>query len=512
MVLLRGCMFCKTCGYRLWNLPSRQCPECGMPFAPSEFEFSPYTVQFHCPQCNKAYYGSGPRGHLQPVSFNCVDCGRHVHMDEMTLSPTEGVREEQTVPERTPWLDRRKIGFFRAFFRTIGQAMTSPGKLMRGLPPDSPIGDAWLFLVLVSLLVPLGYVIYPGLLFIGVGMRVGGPSGIVFLGVLIAYSVGTVILIPVVVAIYGLFAHLLLRLWGKPRDTIGRTYEALCYGHGSIIMCAVPCLGLCFGWIWPVVSSVLTIKERQRVSGGRAAFAVVTPPVIGLMLFIGAYAGFMYYAITRAPGGAWGTANVYAASADPGTQIVLDGLLAYADANNNRLPAHVAELIPAHELGSWDLVLGGTASMVQTVPLGGATVDALDSASPARTTQIINAAVRALPANLAAYRLGDFVFPCVGPTLPTDGDLWLVIASPDPDMNTGLARGQQIVVVGLVNGEVVTISRSLFAARLAEQNAIRARAGLPPLPSPETVRHSAPATGTVAPQPSEAPEGPAEAE
>ena len=72
-------------------LISRSCPECGVPFRPSDFEFAINSVQFCCPHCSQSYYGTGQRGHLVPVEFDCAACGRHIHMDDMALLPTEGV-------------------------------------------------------------------------------------------------------------------------------------------------------------------------------------------------------------------------------------------------------------------------------------------------------------------------------------------------------------------------------------------------------------------------------------
>ena len=80
-------MQCKSCEYPLWNLKARQCPECGTPFTPSEFEFVINSVRYCCPHCNQAYYGTSEKGHLVPSEFDCVTCGRHLTMDEMVLLP-----------------------------------------------------------------------------------------------------------------------------------------------------------------------------------------------------------------------------------------------------------------------------------------------------------------------------------------------------------------------------------------------------------------------------------------
>jgi hypothetical protein len=100
-------MRCQQCEYRLWNLTSRQCPECGTPFAPSEFDFAPNTVRFCCPHCDQDYYGTSASGHLVPDAFDCVRCHNFIRMDEMVMRPAEGVEEEDTRAECSPgWSGR----------------------------------------------------------------------------------------------------------------------------------------------------------------------------------------------------------------------------------------------------------------------------------------------------------------------------------------------------------------------------------------------------------------------
>ncbi len=135
-------MRCKKCDYRLWNLPSRVCPECGQPFRPSEFEFPINSVQFRCPHCNQSYYGTGEKGHLVPIELECVSCHRHIHMDEMVLLPTEGIEEEQTKVDTMPWLERDKRGAVRAWFASVRMALVTPGRLIHTVPESTPVSSA----------------------------------------------------------------------------------------------------------------------------------------------------------------------------------------------------------------------------------------------------------------------------------------------------------------------------------------------------------------------------------
>ena len=146
-------MRCKACDYPLWNLRARQCPECGLPFRPDEFEFRPNSVCFCCPHCNQSYYGTDAHGHLEPPAFNCVTCGRHVVMNEMVLLPAEGLDEKHTKAAVNPWLERHREGWWRSWFRSIGQALASPGQLMKGTPVESSMKQAWWYFTATLVLV-----------------------------------------------------------------------------------------------------------------------------------------------------------------------------------------------------------------------------------------------------------------------------------------------------------------------------------------------------------------------
>ena len=89
-------MRCWHCDYSLWNLKTQNCPECGAGFRPSDREFVANSVRFCCPHCDQAYYGTGPKGHLEPDRFDCVQCGKSITMDEMLLLPVEGLQGYQT--------------------------------------------------------------------------------------------------------------------------------------------------------------------------------------------------------------------------------------------------------------------------------------------------------------------------------------------------------------------------------------------------------------------------------
>lgn len=496
-------MRCRQCDYRLWNLVSRVCPECGTPFLPSEHAFVANSVQFCCPHCDQSYYGTDENGHLLPRRFTCVSCGAVVDMDEMVLRPTAGLEEEQTAVDKMPWLERAKIGRLRAWFATIGMALIRPGKLMRTVPVELDPGSAWGFALLTNLLVYLVSLtflaIFPFIMMAGMG-RPAPTSVCGFVGgVLIAASVLLIGLL-LYMCLWGFITHGLLRVTGRTACTIGRTYQALGFSAGANVLSAIPCLGVYFGWIWWVISAVLMIREGQQVSGWRASLAVLAWPGLLLAGLIVAYAVLMYVSLmpvavvptTTTPGGV--TVQSVGGVLPLTDEAVVQSLLEYAGDHADSAPAHALELVERGYLELDDLFVEQTDSGAETVSIAGFTLTDYKHANTAERARMLEAVEAALPENTVAHRLGDWVFCYHGIDLEEPpAHLWLVILSPDPDSNN-LTSVSGWYAVGQTEGDLLYIPATLFAATLDTQNTVRAQHGLRPLPDPRKVTHARPAT------------------
>lgn len=485
-------MRCKNCNYRLWNLVSRQCPECGTEFLPHEFEFVLNSVQFCCPYCQKAYYGTGDKGHLEPIEFDCVSCKRPIHMDQMVILPTEGVEEDQTKIGHMPWLERSEIGTVRAWFRSVGMAMTRPGRLIEMVPVDGSTGKAWWFAIVTqTLLVVTSFGV--GSLFMlavmsSVGSFGGGPPrGTLFFFGFAPMAGALLVLWLSAIALGGLVTHGLLRLTGKTSAGIGRTYQAIGFSSGANAISLIPCLGQYFGWIWWLVSAVVMVKVGQKVHGGRAALAVLTLPGLAILTMI----VFMFSTMSTMRVRSGGFTSSMHAGAE--TQLVLDALLNSTTQNSGRWPGHAIELVNDGSLSSYDLATTASSTTTQGVPLGAGTLEQFDVLRAGRKGAAVQAAVNALPPGIIAHRLGDFVFTYHGMDLSkVDGQCWVVVMTPDPDSNRQSARWQ-LIVAGRADGTTMRIQRPRWSTRLTEQNVLRMQNGLPRLPDLTKLTHSQPA-------------------
>ncbi len=472
-------MNCQHCDYPLWNLHSRTCPECGEGFLPSDFRFSKKSVRFSCPHCAQEYYGTGADGHLEPRQFDCVGCGERVEMNEMVLLPAEGVSERQTRADVNPWLETHKR-FLLRWVRTMFRGPSSPAWMMRSTPVDSPPAQAWFFAGITHLI--FGLVFFAPLLLFGAmgGMGVVGVMGGIFFGTAIAFVL--------LLGLWVLTAHGVLRLGGKTEGGIGRTAHALCYTCSPNVVVLFPCLGIYFGWIgtlWWVIAAGIALATAQKVRGVRAALAVgVLPGVIAVLVvgvavsgIIGAYQSSVTFSQT-ASGSAY----------DVGIFRAPLRVAAAAGA----WPVHMGELLDDGSLSPQDFVAAMSITTTQDVGLGGVALSAWWSLAPESRESTLAAVLESMPTDVVAHQLGDFVFTYHGidPVNPPPG-LWIVIEA--WDQKAAVQQPQRFVAVLTTGGSSRLFPRRIFAAQLQAQNQLRVSLGLPVLPDPFTVRSGSPA-------------------
>jgi hypothetical protein len=496
-------MNCPTCNYALWNLRERRCPECGREFLPSEFSFVANAVRFCCPHCSQDYYGTDAKGHLEPPAFTCINCSRFITMDEMVLQPTEGVEEKRTKPDPMPWLEKTYGGFFRRWWGTVIRSMGTPGRLIEQTPAETSAGSALGFVAINSLLPGvLGFLLF-GFMFMGV--MFAGPGMFGLLGLVLPLLIA-VFAVLIWVGLWTILSHLILTMMGGAQHGIRRTFHCIAFSSGPNLLTAIPCVAQVMAplaWIWWVIGATLMLQRGQKAPAWKAATATIVPPALATVaLVIGMVALFqgMQGAVARAQAAA---AAVGGGAAPMRTQGVARALTNYL-AEQGTFPAHAAELVAdarsmPHE---FTLVIGDMTASAENI--GGMRLDQLTFASQRRQRQALDAAAANLPADVAAHRIGDFVFTYHGMSRQSHPGLWILMAAvvPQPAPQTegeeesgdaAEQAGPEVEVhIATIAGVVQTITPEQFPEALAEQNALRAESGLAPLPHPLQVQRAWP--------------------
>lgn len=492
-------MRCKGCDYPLWNLRSRECPECGKPFLPSEFDYVLNSVRFCCPACGQAYYGTGERGRLVPPAFLCVSCGAACEMDSMVLLPTEGVREEQTKPETMPWLERRSLGTLRAWFAMLGRAMVAPHRLMDATPEGAPAGIVF---ATVTNLIFVGLGLGPiFLLPLGIGFAVGGRGGAGIAGMAGGLAIAFAIALGVVLASMGLWivvTHTALRMSGELPFPLRRTAQAIGYSAGANALLAIPCLGMYSVGLWWMISATIMVAKGQRVSGVRAACCTFLLPaltVVGLLAF------GIYQASTAGTGGAaaggptvvWPSTSGGPEDPQGATLRVLQAVMRHSIEHGGRGPDHALTLVTGNPLTPGDLTVRGPGETTEPPASAlGITLDDYALLGDASRGEFNALALDRLPAGIVAHRVGDFVFTYHGVALssPEMGRAWVVVYARGPGR-----LSDNTAVIGYADGTIERVSADALGQPLTEHNAWRAENKLPPLPDPFGVTTESPAPG-----------------
>jgi hypothetical protein len=278
-----------------------RCPECGRDWTHHDFHYLPGRVRFLCPHCDHAYAGLGPEGRPAPESFDCRACGQRVTLDTMRALPAPGLGTDQVMGNIHPWVERARIGRWRAFWRTLRATLIAPQDLGRAQPANARVRDALAFSAWVSaitLILPLtciGFQTIPMLLAApGAALR---SSETMFM---LSAALGVIALRPLIALLQAAVGHAVLRATGPVRGGWSVTACACLYGMGPVVADSIPCLACVspVGSIWSLVSSIIQLSVTQGVSGGRASLALLLLPGIALVAgggvlfwFIGSGAG-----------------------------------------------------------------------------------------------------------------------------------------------------------------------------------------------------------------------------
>jgi hypothetical protein len=345
--------------------------------------------------------------------------------------------------------------------------------------------------VTYAMITGVGLVVLAGAGLIMAGLA-GGPGGVPsFAFLAIAFLP---LLFIAALAVWATLTHLVLLLTGGTARGLRGTCEAVCYSTGTSIVTLIPGCGAYVYWIWWLISAAIMLKERQRVHALRATLALLTLPALMM-----AGIGLTIWSFSRGPTftAAWPPTATAPAPAAPSTAegqvlALATNLNRYAENHGGRGPQHLALLVAAGQIGPADLLLPASATTADKVRIGEAQLNAIQAWPSEAQAVAVRDAIASLPPDVVAYRLGDFVFTYPGMDFQRlNRQLWTVIAWPDPDANP--AGTPTEVIVGLLDGSTSRLYGAQMEWFLEDQNALRVKNGLAPLPHLQTVRHGQPA-------------------
>jgi len=248
-------MRCKACSHILFNQPPsadgspRACSECGATYSVADHAFRRGKVQFCCPGCGTAYYGTSAKGHLEPAAFDCAGCGRALTMDACVVKPYAVARDDDAMqPTLVPWEQEGPL--FRRWWETAKLGFA--GAPVALAPHEDAKPRAAVHFLIVTVLVTALPSILLGLALSALGLGINSGGG--FLRIISAEalmaSIVKFLLIPVFAILY---TTVVAGGASLARVPFQRAFISGCYASGALLLNLVPFCGGLVSWIlWTV--------------------------------------------------------------------------------------------------------------------------------------------------------------------------------------------------------------------------------------------------------------------
>jgi hypothetical protein len=209
--------------------------------------------------------------------------------------PAEKTTTQETMPPKTEeippesycsWEDMENLGFFRAFFRTLGEVLFRPSRFYSRMPVEGGLINPLIFALVMGVLGGMFGLLYQFLLMSFVG-RMFGAEGFTDFGVpmMIGSAIGLPLLTIAAVFIVSGVLHVCLMIVGGNQKGFEATFRVIAYAMGTQIFGIIPLLGGVIGAIWALSIEIIGIRESHHISTGRAALAVFLP--IMIIAFLG---------------------------------------------------------------------------------------------------------------------------------------------------------------------------------------------------------------------------------
>ncbi|HTF99410.1 MAG TPA: YIP1 family protein, partial [Nitrospirota bacterium] len=203
----------------------------------------------------------------------------------------------------TPWEARRDIGFFNGLVKTIKETLFSPSGFFKKMPVSGGLADPLLYALIVSMAGLIVFYFWDSLLraplqdYVGPQFRTATEQNVLFSKGGPVLAIGTPFLLVGGLFVVSGIQHVLLLMFRGAQAGFEATFRVVCYSISPTVFLMVPVCGMPVASIWSLVLAIIGLKEAHRISGSRAALAVLAPffaccgmLLMMIVLFLGAFA------------------------------------------------------------------------------------------------------------------------------------------------------------------------------------------------------------------------------
>ena len=228
----------------------------------------------------------------------CPFCGKDI-VDGQAFCRHCGARLAESgtgdLPGRgkTPWEDRKAVGFVNGLFRTVKDTLFRPSEFFRTMPVAGGLTDPLLFALIIGMAGLMFFNFWDVLLhdsmqsFMSPELRAASERNVFHgRGAPFAAVMTPFFLILWLFIVSGLL-HLFLLMVRGAKAGYEATFRVVGYGVSPFVFLVIPACGMPITALWVMTIAVIGLKEAHETSGGKAAFAVLFPFLFccGLLVF-----------------------------------------------------------------------------------------------------------------------------------------------------------------------------------------------------------------------------------
>jgi hypothetical protein len=200
--------------------------------------------------------------------------------------PAEPQTGETPVASYCPWEDMENLGFFRAFFSTIGDVLFHPSRFFSRMSVEGGLIQPLIFALVMGVLGGVFSLVYQFLVLYYMGASAGAErAGSIHVPMMIGSAIGLPIVTIIGVFLGSGVLHVCLMIVRGNRKGFEATFRVVAYAMSVQVFGIIPLLGGLIGGIWALVVQIIGIRESHGISTGRSALAIFLP-VLVIIIFL----------------------------------------------------------------------------------------------------------------------------------------------------------------------------------------------------------------------------------
>jgi len=227
-----------------------------------------------CPHCGKE---------LAEEQAFCQYCG-------LSLAQPTGPAED--IRSKTPWEERHEIGFFNGLFKTLKETLLEPSAFFRKMPVTGGLIDPLFYALIVGMAGLMVFYLWDILLraplqnFMSPQLRAASERNVLYSHGGPFFAVLTPFFLLFWLFIISGVQHVILLVVRGAQAGFEATFRVVSYSIAPFIFLLAPFCGMPVASTWMLVLAIIGLKEAHRISGGKAAFAVLFPFLLCCGLFL----------------------------------------------------------------------------------------------------------------------------------------------------------------------------------------------------------------------------------